>query len=59
MGVSMNTQNSTNKKQDQVTFLLILHKQAKFWVAYSCKSIPWAFFVVNNGDILIVTMFKN
>jgi hypothetical protein len=40
MGVSMNIQNSTNKEQDQVTFLLILHKQAKFLVVYNCKYIP-------------------
>jgi hypothetical protein len=59
MGVSMNTQNSTNKEQNQVIFLLTLHKQAKFLVAYNCKSIPWAFLVVNNGDIPIVTKFNN
>jgi hypothetical protein len=59
MDVSMNTQNFINKEQDQVTFLLTLHKQAKFLIAYNCKSIPWALFVVNNGDILIVTKFNN
>jgi hypothetical protein len=30
--------------------LLILHKQAKFWTTYSYKYVPWAFFVLNNGD---------
>jgi hypothetical protein len=59
MGVNMNTQNSTNKEEDQVTFLLILHKQAKFLVAYSYKYILWAFFIVNNVDISNVTRFNN
>jgi hypothetical protein len=51
MGVSMNTQNSATKEQDQITPLLTLHKQAKFWTTYSCKLVPWAFLVVNNVDI--------
>jgi hypothetical protein len=51
MGVSMNTQNSATKEQDQITPLLIVHKQAKFWTTYSCKYVPWAFLVVNNVDI--------
>ncbi len=29
---------------------MILHLQAKIWVNYNCKSIPWAFFIVNNRD---------
>jgi hypothetical protein len=49
-GVGMNTQNFVTREQDWITSLLILHKQAKFWTTYSCKYVPWAFFVVNNGD---------
>jgi hypothetical protein len=29
---------------------MLLHQQAKFWVNYDCKYVPWVFFVVNNGD---------
>ncbi len=50
-GFSMNTQNSTTREEDQITPLLTLHKQAKFWTIHSCKYVPWAFLVVNNVDI--------
>ncbi len=29
---------------------MTFHKQAKFFSSYSCKYVPWAFCVVNNGD---------
>jgi hypothetical protein len=29
--------------------LLTLHKQAKFWVTWNFKFVPWALFVVNDG----------
>ncbi len=51
MGVSMKTQNFINMEQDWITFLLTSHQQVKFWATYSCKSIPWAFFLVQNGNI--------
>jgi hypothetical protein len=47
----MNTLVLNIKDKNQAKTLLTLHKQAKFWVGYGQKCIPWAFFVVNNGDL--------
>ncbi len=51
MGVSMNTQIFINMELDWTTYLLTSHQQAKFWATYSYKSIPWAFFLIQNGNI--------
>jgi hypothetical protein len=47
----MNTHNFATKQWDHVESLLTLHKHAKFWATWSRKFDPWAFFVVNNGEV--------
>jgi len=46
---NMNEPNSTSK--NQVENLVTLQKYAKFWAIWSHRFVPWAFFVVNNGNL--------